>query len=473
MSIPDWVKKHRVPKTEIKAIGGNYYVYEVSSVWDGKLGRARKVSGKLLGKITRESGFIARLARISIDGKARLCVKEYGVSCLIESSMQEYTEALKKFFPNEWQQVLVAAYSRLLHQSPLKNVSLHYEHSFLSELYTGIPVGGKAISEMLHSIGSQRDKIVKFFGEFQGKGGYVLFDGTNFTNNSDASLVELGYDPSMAFKPQAKLLFAYAQQQKAPAYYRLVPGNINDVKSFKLCLKESGLSDITIIADKGFYSQSNVAELQQNNLRFIIPLPRNSSLIDYSLFKTIDKSKFDGYFTFNSRTIWFRSNNGVTIYLNEELKLSEQDNYLKRIETHPEEYSIKEFHNKEHSFGTLALLSNLTGVTPQKLYSQYKSRAAIEQLFDSFKNLLDADRSYMRDNQGLEGWMFINYIALCWYYKLYSLLLDADLLAKFSVFDLLTMLSKISKIKIQNSWVLSEITSRSTKLFQKLGFHIT
>jgi len=473
MSLPNWVKKHRAPKTEIKAIGNHYYVYEVSSVWDAKLRRAKKVSGKLLGKITKEQGFIARPARIAIDQKTRLCVKEFGVSHLIESKMKEYADALKEHFQGEWQQILVTAYSRLLYQSPLKNISLHYDHSFLSEIYTDVSVSGKSISEMLHSVGSQRDKIVKFFKMFQGKGGYILVDGTSFTSNSDAPLVELGYDPSKAFNPQAKLLFAYAQQQRAPVYYRLIPGNINDVKSFKLCLKESNLSDVTVITDKGFYSKSNVAELQENNLRFIIPLPRNSTLIDYARFKTIDKSKFDGYFTFNNRIIWFKSNKNVTIYLNEELKLTEQNNYLKRIETHPEEYSIKEFHNKEHSFGTLALLSNLDHVTPQKIFSQYKSRAAIEQLFDSFKNLLEADRSYMRDNQGLEGWMFINYIALCWYYKLYSLLLNANLLAKFSVADLLMRLSKITKIKLQDSWVFSEITSKSEKLLRNLDIHIT
>lgn len=90
------------------------------------------------------------------------------------------------------------------------------------------------------------------------------------------------------------------------------------------------------------------------------------------------------------------------------------------MQRHPEKYTLELFHEKQHEFGTMAIISNLSEATDEVLYNQYKSRSAIEQLFDSFKNLLDADRTYMRTDDGLEGWMFINFIALSWYYKIYS-----------------------------------------------------
>lgn len=62
--MPKWVKKFLQPRTEIKAIGGRYYVYEVFSVWDAQLKRTRKVSGKVLGKITQEKGFILRNLKV-------------------------------------------------------------------------------------------------------------------------------------------------------------------------------------------------------------------------------------------------------------------------------------------------------------------------------------------------------------------------------------------------------------------------
>lgn len=42
----------------------------------------------------------------------------------------------------------------------------------------------------------------------------------------------------------------------------------------------------------------------------------------------------------------------------------------------------------------------------------YKSRQAIEVLFDSTKNVLEADHTYMQNEQTLKGWMFVNHITL-------------------------------------------------------------
>ena len=57
MAYPEWVEKQRRPGTNISCIRGKYYLYEASSVWDKEKGRARKVTGKYLGRIT-EDGLI-------------------------------------------------------------------------------------------------------------------------------------------------------------------------------------------------------------------------------------------------------------------------------------------------------------------------------------------------------------------------------------------------------------------------------
>jgi hypothetical protein len=69
--------------------------------------------------------------------------KEYGATVLFQELMSDSILQLEKIFPSEWQQIVVAAYARLVHQSPLKNIELHYDHSYLSERYPGVPVGRK------------------------------------------------------------------------------------------------------------------------------------------------------------------------------------------------------------------------------------------------------------------------------------------------------------------------------------------
>jgi transposase len=46
--------------------------------------------------------------------------------------------------------------------------------------------------------------------------------------------------------------------------------------------------------------------------------------------------------------------------------------------------------------------------SPQKIYETYKMRSSIEQGFDTLKNFLNQDHSYMRNDESFEGWCFIN-----------------------------------------------------------------
>jgi len=94
-------------------------------------------------------------------------------------------------------------------------------------------------------------------------------------------------------------------------------------------------------------------------------------------------------------------------------------------------------------------------------------------MIDAMKNLLKADNSYMRNQTALEGWMFITFIALQWYYRIYKLLSEKQLLSKFSPQDILLHLAEIKKVKINESWHTAEITGKTQKLIDKLNIHIT
>jgi hypothetical protein len=88
------------------------------------------------------------------------------------------------------------------------------------------------------------------------------------------------------------------------------------------------------------------------------------------------------------------------------------------------------------------------------------------------KNIVDADRTYMQNRQTLEGWMFINLIALKWYYTLLNLLKKHELNDKYSPADFLLFLSEVKTVKINNRWHLAEITKKTLQLLQKLGIEM-
>jgi len=151
-----------------------------------------------------------------------------------------------------------------------------------------------------------------------------------------------------------------------------------------------------------------------------------------------------------------------------------EKNLDQKTEKQTQSYTLENYHLKAQQIGTIALLTNLDAKnTPQQIYEFYKCRAAVEILFDTFKNILFADVTYTRSNEALEGWLFINHIALIFYYRLYKRLMQHDLLKKYSPKDILMHLNTIKRVKIDQKWVIAEIPTKSKNILEKLEIPIT
>ena len=92
---------------------------------------------------------------------------------------------------------------------------------------------------------------------------------------------------------------------------------------------------------------------------------------------------------------------------------------------------------------------------------------------DNFINKLEADRSYMQTKDAEEGWMFMNFIALQWYYNLLNAIDASSLKATSSVSTSLTFLSKVEKGKIANDWLTMDMTKAEEEIVKALGIDIS
>ncbi len=240
--------------------------------------------------------------------------------------------------------------------------------------------------------------------------------------------------------------------------------------------EEGGISDAVIICDKGFYSEEDIRFLEANNLRFIMPLKRNSSLIDYRLLISGRRRDFEGYFVFEKRVIWYSEKvvegKRLILYFDERLKAEEEKEMVSHIEEGRME--MGRLYETEHRLGSIAVLTN-TEYEATEVFELLKGRVEIEQAFDTFKNLLNADKTYIRDDDGLNGWMFVNFVSLILYYRIYNELRKARLLKNYSVKDLLMHLKRIYILKMPNGWQISEVPKTTRKIIEKLRFdlHIT
>ncbi|MBI5326322.1 MAG: transposase [Ignavibacteriae bacterium] len=475
---PRWVLKHKKPGTEIRLINGYYYLYAISSKWDSEKKRPVKKTIGILGKIT-QTGFVEsdkhRLKTNKLVIK-EVWQREYGFTHFLQNNLQDTVMHLQEYFPDSWQTIMAMSFCRFVYQSPLKNMYFRFRHSYLSELYPEVNLDKDHLTIFMRKLGEEREAIRNYFNSFLSNNKHsVLFDVSSITSQSKRmeAFPQVGYNNNKNFDTQLNIMFIHSIEQRMPLYYRILPGNIREVKAFSLSLKEFGKAkDVTVITDKGFYSNKNLNEMKKQDITYIIPLRRNAPLIDYTKLQAgISHKKLDGYFPFEKRIVWYytlQTEWGILyVYVDDFLKAEEQRDYLMRIEKYPDNYSIEEYHIKQPQFGTIALLTNAKS-NPQETYQDYKTRNEIEVLFDAYKNILHADKTYMQNDIAIEAWMFINFIAIQWYYISFNLLKKYKLIKTYAPLDLMMKLTEIKKIKINDQWYLSEATKATVDLLEKL-----
>ncbi len=489
---PDWALAHKKAGTELKLINGRYYLYGVKSIYDKTLKRSKKISLKILGSITQDKGFTVS-SKGELRGKGEksygnteIFSYEFGFSKWLFDTLTKngIIQELKEHFPDLWQFIVLMIYCRIGYKSPLKNIQFHLEQSDLQSLLKWDSlINDQKISDMLFELGSRQNSIHNYLKPKNNKRKTILMDATDVVLNSKhITLSQKGYNSNMNFQPQFVLLYMYDANTLEPLYYRLLPGNIREISAMQNTIKISGMEQCVYVADKGFFSQANVTELERLQMSFIIPLKRDNSLIPYGSLDKIEQT--DNYFEFAKRFIFYAQtieidNRKVNLFLDGSLKEQEKTDYLTRINSMPESYSKSKFNQKVNAMGTLSIMHN-TELSPKELYLEYKNRGEIEQFFDHLKNTLDASSSNMQREESLNGWMFINHLSMCVIYKIFEILKTTplnkkqELNHKYSINDVIDHLKSIKKIRFaHNDFVIAEINKSTKSLIEKMKLSIT
>ncbi|MEM3814470.1 MAG: hypothetical protein QXE09_11445 [Thermoproteus sp.] len=179
------------------------------------------------------------------------------------------------------------------------------------------------------------------------------------------------------------------------------------------------------------------------------------------------------YFIFENRPVWYSyvsKKMNVYPFKDSSFRKEVEKDFLKRSEGRRNAVAL--FHRIEKERGTIAVVTDFN-VSREILYNMLKCRMEIEQAYDTSKNTLDADCSYMRDNYAMQGWMFVNFIALLLHYRIYNILRKKDLLRKYTPRDVLDHLRRVNKLNISEKWKSFEIPKKSKKIMEKLETDFT
>lgn len=167
-----------------------------------------------------------------------------------------------------------------------------------------------------------------------------------------------------------------------------------DRSAFIETVRECGCADCTVVADKGFYSKTNLSALMEAGLRFILPLQSNTRMLDDAFVADPDDHKFDSAFSYHSRVIWHKklksgtNGNWIYIFRDDERRQQLQTRMVERIEKSCGEGVEEEKPMdilEQRRTGYYAMVSNIDTDAKEILLS-YKARWDIEQCFDYLKN---------------------------------------------------------------------------------------
>ncbi len=376
---------------------------------------------------------------------------EYGnVALLYAMAERTLLPVLKQVFPYTYEGIIVYVILREIQPLPMKSVRYLLEKTWLSRAFKE-SMTPRSISLMLSSL--SEENMIRAMRSLTDKGEYVLMDSTAiFSRSVNIPILELGHNAHSIHVPQINLMMLFSSSRKEPTFLRIIPGSIRDVSAMKATLDMAGVERCVIITDKGFFSAQNVKELRKEHLSFIVPLRRNSSLIP-------ETAEFPGVLDHDGRPVKFwMPVDGVFTFEDPILRMEEEKDYLVRIK----ERSRKRFIEDSVNFGKMHILSDLKE-NPEKIYRLYKQREYVEYAFNVFKNDLEADRPYLRDDHMLFSYLFLNMLALNLHFQILN-----RIDGRYSVRDALLILSRIKIYTLDGAKIMGEIPKRANELVKQL-----
>ena len=498
-------------------IGNNVYVYEVESYWDrGKKQprQKRKYIGKkdpITGEIsTPRKGFTPRMAR------------DYGHIYLLVHMANRIglPEVLKESFPELCEEILLLSLYQVLEAKPLYLFKPWAEMTYVEE---PLVLSSQKISRLVEEIGTREDLRDTFFHswiERQGDIQAIIFDITSLSSYSKLiEYLEWGYNRDRDKLPQVNLGLILGQPSQLPIGYRIYPGSISDVTTLRnilILLDDLGVGDFTFILDRGFYSAANIKDMDEEEIRFVLPLSFSTRIATQLISRHHRnlQSPLNGFYY--KRRPMFHMKQEISIsdvslsahlFHDERRKADEMEHLMRQIVEIEGRVEEKEFWKKEaveeymeQTFKGISRLFEITGEAPhfrlkrkpksitrlmnrmgktvlltndpalgrEDILNLYRRKDALEKMFDVIKNELESGRLRVSSKEAMEGRIFLTFLSLILYSEVNRLMKEKDLYKTYTLSEVFFELKKLRIVTLTNGKsYLTEISKRQRNLFEK------
>lgn len=451
----------------------------------------------------------------------------YGAVYLLEQigDITGVNQDMKRSFPDCHEQLLSIIYYLILESNPLyrfKKWNHTHKHPY------GKGISSQRSSELLTRI-SEGDKM-KFFtlqAERRLETEFLAFDTTSISSYSQLiKQVKYGKNKDGDALPQINLALLLGEQSGLPTYYRKLPGNLSDVKLIDKLLKDIEflkLNKVKLVLDRGFYSAENIHQLYKKHYQFLIGAKLSLSIVKQPLEAIRSELKTRknyvsqlGLFAKGLLQEWpyqeIKPRTGEVInekrrlyvhyYYCDQKATDDRKRFYHKLDRLEEELwtnKRKPEHDKsyrkyfdvtstpirgvkiepkqaaidqaEKNFGYFALISNRIK-DPIEALNIYRTKDLIEKAFENLKEHLNMRRESVASEEGLEGKLFLQFVALIYLCYIKKAMDEKKLFAKYTLKQLLDELDIIELFHLPGSRPhFGEITGKQKAIFEALGVY--
>ena len=458
---------HHIKQTK----SGNYH-YRIESYWDKERKQPRQ-KAVYLGKENPATGEVKPIRPLSWSQSPDR-VLDYGHVAVCRFLAEEHglLPALRESFDAETAE-LVFLLSVFLVAEELPLYSFERWSDGVKHELKGkrSACNSKGLSGLMHQLGLENGARLRFqkaaVARNKETGCSALIDATSLSTYSSLDgWSAFGHNRDGESLPQVNVQLAALEPGGFPVALRLVEGSIPDVSTLVNAINLLHSLDIKepqVVVDRGYFSKANLERLSEAGARVVIPIPSHNALFGKAL-KTYGKNirKPSNAFTDDDDTLYhiaFDSEHfGKAARCHLYLNLSRQGVETNRLFTQLEKVErsfaaeppmmrrdavsrlaemlprskarlLRLYYSAEdgswqverkpkaiarhlNRLGFMLILTDDFDKTGLETLNIYRSRDAVEKLFDNLKNALELDRLRVHSSEAAEGKLFVALVAM-------------------------------------------------------------
>ena len=413
MAIPKEILSVKRPSsTVVKHRGGRYVVIKRTSRRVGK--RVIPIDTGAVGEIV-DGRYVAGTPS-AVRKRKRIDIKDYGEVTLCNKLGKDLFDELRKVWDlDDAKRLYTIALLRAAY-GDVKNrdLQMHYETSFASEMYPGVHLSEKAVSAFLLDTGQAYSLICEFMRnrvkQFAGKN--IVIDGMLKDYNSQTgTMSEFSRKGSKKGSKDMSILYAFSPEAMEPIAAKPYAGNMLDQKAVDNFVTENKIEKGLMIFDKGFFNKGFFDKVDKiEGLSYLIPLKQDSALIKkYGMDNPTEH--LEGYkdATVLFKKVKMKAGGFLYSFRDPRMAFEQEVGYVQKA-VKKKVFKGEKYEQKKSLFGLIVFKSK-ADVAPLVAYQAYAQRWDIEVLFDMFKNIIDRDTVNVHGDYRAYATEFINFLS--------------------------------------------------------------